>query len=94
MYLDLRRSKGYDELESLTRDASTLTLTVTLEDAATRKMGFRLTRYSQGIKRLYKKRATLLNLLLKIKPWEEAKPTGRHILKNKILLAEEKTTVP
>ena len=38
MYFDLRRSKGYtDELESLTRDDSKLTLTVTRKDAATKK---------------------------------------------------------
>ena len=35
MYLDLRRSNVYtNELESLTRDDSKLTLTVTLKDAA------------------------------------------------------------
>ena len=49
MYLDLRRSKGYtDELESLTRDDSKLSLTVTLKDAAVKKMRFRVTGYSQG----------------------------------------------
>ena len=49
MYLDLRRSKGYtDELESLTRDDSKLTLTVTRKDAATKKMRLRVTGYSQG----------------------------------------------
>ena len=49
MYLDLRRSKGYmDELESLNRDDSKLTLTVTLKDAATKKMRLRVTLYSQG----------------------------------------------
>ena len=49
MYLDLRRSKGYmDELESLNRGDSKLTLTVTLKDAATKKMRLRVTLYSQG----------------------------------------------
>ena len=49
MYFDLRRSKGYtDELESLTRDDSKLTLTVTRKDAATKKMRLRVTGYSQG----------------------------------------------
>ena len=38
MHLDLTRSKGYtDELGSLTRDDSKLTLTVTLKDTATEK---------------------------------------------------------
>ena len=36
MHFDLGRSKGHtDELESLVRDDSKLTLTVTLKDAAT-----------------------------------------------------------
>ena len=49
MYFDLRRSKDYtDELESLTRDNSKLTLTVTRKDAATKKMRLRVTGYSQG----------------------------------------------
>ena len=48
MYLDLRRSKGYaDNLESLTRDDSKLTLTVTRKDATTKKMRLRVTGYSQ-----------------------------------------------
>ena len=39
MNLDLRRSKGYaNELESLTRDDTTLTLTSTLEEVVTKKM--------------------------------------------------------
>ena len=49
MYLDSRRSKGYNnELESFTRDHSKLTLTVTLKDAATKNMRLRVTGYSQG----------------------------------------------
>ena len=49
MYLDLRRSKGYiNELESLTRDDSKLSLTVTLKDAANKKMMIRVTGCSQG----------------------------------------------
>ena len=48
MYLDLRRSKGYaDKLESLTRDDSKLTLTVTQKDATTKKMRLRVAEYSQ-----------------------------------------------
>ena len=43
MNLDLRRSKGYaNELESLTRDETTLTLTSTLKEAVTKKMTLRL----------------------------------------------------
>ena len=48
-YLDLRSSKGYiNELESLTRDDSKLSLTVTLKDAANKKMMIRVTGCSQG----------------------------------------------
>ena len=43
-YLDLRRYKGYmNKLESLTRNDSKLTLTVTPEDVATKKMRLRVT---------------------------------------------------
>ena len=49
MCIDLRRSKGYtDELESLTRDDSRLTLTIMLKDAAIKKMRLRVTGYLQG----------------------------------------------
>ena len=38
VYINLRRSKGYtNELESLTRDNSRLTLTVMLKDVGTKK---------------------------------------------------------
>ena len=49
MYLDLKRYWwGYtDELESLTRDNSKLTLSVTTKDAATKKMRPRVTGHSQ-----------------------------------------------
>ena len=49
MYIDLRRSKGYtDELETLTRDDSRLTVIVMIRDAAAKKMRLRVTGYSQG----------------------------------------------
>ena len=49
MYLDLRRSKGYNnELKSFTRDKCKLTLNETLKDTANKKMRFRVTSYSQG----------------------------------------------
>ena len=48
MYLDLRRSKGYINVVSLTRDDSKLSLTVTLKDAANKKMMIRVTGCSQG----------------------------------------------
>ena len=49
MYLDLRRSKDYaDKLESLIRDDSKLTLTVTRKDATTKQMRPRVTGYSQN----------------------------------------------
>ena len=37
IYLDLRRFKGYTELDSLTRDESKLTLTVTLKKCCHQK---------------------------------------------------------
>ena len=44
IYLDLRRYKGYmNELESFARSNSKLTLTVTLKNAATKKMRLRMT---------------------------------------------------
>ena len=49
MYLDLRRSNVYtNELESLIRDDSKLTLTLTLKDAAIKTMRLMVTGYSQG----------------------------------------------
>ena len=49
MYLDLRRSNLYtNELESLIRDDSKLTLTLTLKDAAIKTMRLMVTGYSQG----------------------------------------------
>ena len=49
MYLDLRRSKGYNnELKRFTRDKCKLTLNETLKDTTNKKMRFRVTRYSQG----------------------------------------------
>ena len=43
--------------------------------------------------RWYKKRATLLNLLLKLKPWKEGKIIGRHIVKTKDFWQRKKNTV-
>ena len=49
LYIDLRRSKGYtDELEKIYRDDSQLSLTITLKNAATKKLRFRITAWSQG----------------------------------------------
>ena len=49
MYLDLRRSNVYkNELESLIRDDSKLTLTLTLKDAAIKTMRLMVTGYFQG----------------------------------------------
>ena len=49
LYIDMRRSKGYkDELEKLTQDDSSITLTVKLEATATQKMRLRVTGYSQA----------------------------------------------
>ena len=49
LYVDLRRGRGYTkELEKHVRNDSSLTLTVTLKNSATRKMRLRVFGYYQG----------------------------------------------
>ena len=49
LYIDLRRSKGYtDELEKIYRDDSQISLTINLKAAATKKLRYRITAWSQG----------------------------------------------
>ena len=49
LYVDLRRGRGYsNELERIVRNDSSLTLTVTLKNAATKKMRLRVVGYYQG----------------------------------------------
>ena len=49
IYVDMRRSKGYtDELEKINRDDSLLALTINLKAAATSKLRYRITGWSQG----------------------------------------------
>ena len=49
LYVDLRRGKGYtNELEKVVRNDSSLMLTVTLKDAAVKKMRLRVVGYHQG----------------------------------------------
>ena len=49
IYVDMRRSKGYaDELEKINRDESRIALTISLKEAAGKKMRFRITSFSQG----------------------------------------------
>ena len=48
IYVDMRRSKGYaDELEKINRDESRIALTISLKEAAGKKMRFRITSFSQ-----------------------------------------------
>ena len=49
IYIDMRRSKGnYKELEKITRDDSSLVISVKLKAAAAKKMRLRIVAYSQG----------------------------------------------
>ena len=49
IYVDMRRSKGYaDELEKINRGESRIALTISLKEAAGKKMRFRITSFSQG----------------------------------------------
>ena len=49
IYVNMRRSKGYiDELEKINRDDSLLPLTFNLKAAATSKLRYRITGWSQG----------------------------------------------
>ena len=49
LYTDLRRGQGYTgELEKINRNDSSLTLTITLKQAATKKMKLRVIGYYQG----------------------------------------------
>ena len=49
IYIDMRRSKGYnDELEKINRDDSSIALTISLKAAAANKLRFRITGFSQA----------------------------------------------
>ena len=48
-YINMRRSKGYiDELEKLNRDDNGIALTISLKEAAAKKIRFRITGFSQA----------------------------------------------
>ena len=67
LYVDLRRGRGYtSELEKIARNDSSLTLTITLRNAATKKMRLRVVGYYQG-EYLYS--MTNLGLLLSYKDY-------------------------
>ena len=67
LYIDLRRGKGYtNELEKVVRNDSSLALTVTLKDAAVKKMRLRVVGYHQGE---YMYSMTNLGLLLSYKDY-------------------------
>ena len=67
LYVDLRRGRGYSaELERIVRNDSSLTLTITLKDAAVKKMRLRVVGYYQG-EYLYS--MTNLGLLLPYKDY-------------------------
>ena len=68
LYIDLRRGRGYSaELERIVRNDSSLILTITLRDAAVKKMRLRVVGYYQG-EHLYS--LTNLGLLLSYKDYE------------------------
>ena len=49
IYIDMKRSKAYtDELEKINRDDSVIALTISLKEAAAKKLRFRITGFSQG----------------------------------------------
>ena len=49
IYLDIRRNQGYtDKLEKLTRDDSGLAVIINLNEAAKKKIRFRITGFSQA----------------------------------------------
>ena len=49
IYIDMRRSKGYaDELEKINHDDRGIALTISLKEAATKKLRFRITGFSQA----------------------------------------------
>ena len=49
IYIVIRRSKGYtDELEKINHDDSGIALTISLKEAAARKLRFRITGFSQA----------------------------------------------
>ena len=49
IYIDMRRSKRYtDELEKINRDDSDIALTISLKEAAAKKLRFRITYFSQA----------------------------------------------
>ena len=49
IYIDMRRSKCYtDELEKTNRDDSGIALTISLKSAASKKLRFRITGFSQA----------------------------------------------
>ena len=67
LYVDLRRGRGYtSELEKIVRNDSSITLTITLRNAATKKMRLRVVGYYQG-EYLYS--ITNLGLLLSYKDY-------------------------
>ena len=67
LYVDLRRGRGYsNELERIVRNDSSLTLTVTLQNAAVKKYRLRVVGYYQGE---YIYSMTNLGLLLSYKDY-------------------------
>ena len=49
IYIDMRRSKGYtDELEKINHDDSGIALTISLKEAAGKKLRFRITGFAQA----------------------------------------------
>ena len=67
LYIDIRRGRGYtSELQKFFRNDSSLTMTITLKAAATKKMRLRVVGYYQGE---YMYSMTNLGLLLSYKDY-------------------------
>ena len=67
LYVDIRRGRGFsNELERIVRNDSSLTLTITLQNAAVKKMRLRVVGYYQGE---YIYSVTNLGLLLSYKDY-------------------------
>ena len=68
LYVDIRRGRGFsNELERIIRNDSSLTLTITLQNAAVKKMRLRVVGYYQGE---YIYSMTNLGLMLSYKDYE------------------------
>ena len=86
LYVDIRRGRGFsNELKRIVRNGSSLTLTITLKNAAVKKMRLRVVGYYQGE---YIYSMTNLGLLLSYKDYEivaENEMVALHVTVDKYL---------